>query len=103
MVVRIQPNIRESQEGPLYEGPTPPRHRGKSPRCRFMQEATRLSSIAEALHEAHEAYVEAMLKKQSRTALSEREEALLQESQEWLNEHKKTCPHVDSSQEGLAR
>lgn len=99
MVVRIQPNIQESQEGPLYEGPTPPRHRGKSPRCRFMQEATRLSSISEAIREAHEAYVEAMLKKQARTALSEREEALLQESQEWLQEHKEKRPHVDSSEE----
>jgi len=74
-----------------------------SPRCRFMREAHRLTTIAEAVHQAHEAYVEAMLQKQLRTPLSEREQALLQESQEWLDEQKNNCPQVDSSQEGLAR
>jgi len=73
------------------------------PRCRFMREAHRLTTIADAIHQAHEVYVEAMLQKQLRAPLSDREQALMQESQEWLNEHKNTCPHVDSSQEGMAQ
>ena len=71
----------------------------RSPRCRFMREAHRLTTIADAIHQAHEAYVRAMLQKQLRTPLSEREQALLQESQEWLKHHEKTCPRVDSSAE----
>jgi len=64
---------------------------------------TPATTIADAIHEAHQAYVEAMHKKQLRTPLSNREQVLLQESQEWLKHHEKTCPHVDSSQEGVAR
>ena len=82
--------------------PTRPKT-SRSPRCRFMREAARLSTIADAIDQAHEAFVEAMLQKQLRTPLSDREQALMQESQEWLNEHKNTCPHVDSSQEGRFR
>jgi len=78
--------------------PTRP-NTSRSPRCRFMREAARLTTIADAIHQAHEAFVEAMLQKLVRTPLSDREQALLQESQEWLKQHEKTCPHVDSSAE----